>query len=76
MINLNKVYNDFGDTLPEASVFFNSQKNEITRKILCKEYKTESAYKAFSLFSVDYAEFVAKLKASITKKDVKKDEAK
>lgn len=69
-INFYTVYNDFGDTLPGKSEFFNDQRNEVTRVMLRYRYKVDSDCRAYKLFKKEYAEFVATLKKE------KKDEVK
>lgn len=69
-INFYTVYNDFGDTLPGKSEFFNDPRNEVTRVMLRYRYKVDSDCRAYKLFKKEYAEFVATLKKE------KKDEVK
>lgn len=71
-VNFNTVYNDFGDTLPGKSEFFNDTRNEVTRVMLRYRYKVDSDTRAFNLFKEEYAKFVATLK----KPKVSKDETK
>lgn len=71
-INFNTVYNDFGDTLPGKSEFFNDTRNEVTRVILRYRYKVDSDCRAYLLFKDEYAEFLKGLK----KPKVDKDETK
>ncbi|QQO89658.1 hypothetical protein GRLPWR_23 [Vibrio phage GRLPWR] len=63
-VNFNTVYNDYGDTLPDKSTFFNDPKNEVSRVMLRYRYKVDSDCRAFKRFTDEYAEFVAALKAS------------
>ncbi|AUG85030.1 hypothetical protein FDJ19_gp023 [Vibrio phage Ceto] len=74
-VNFNTVYNDFGDTLPDKSAFFNDPRNEVSRVMLRYRYKVDSDCRAFTLFRKEYADFVAKLKVSKTPSE-KQDEAK
>ncbi|AFB83999.1 hypothetical protein VPT02_158 [Vibrio phage VPT02] len=76
-VNFNTVYNDFGDTLPDKSTFFNASNNEVSRVMLRYRYKVDSDCRAFKLFQKEYAEFVASLKAAKTEPTKeKKDEVK
>lgn len=57
-INFHLVFNDYGHNLPEKSVFFNDEKNEITRLQLRREYRTVSDFLAFKRFKRDYHKFL------------------
>lgn len=70
-VNFNTVYNDFGDTLPSKSEFFNDPRNEVTRVMLRHHYGISNDWRAFKRFQIDYAKFVAELKAKASKKPVK-----
>lgn len=74
-INLYKVYNDFGDTLPSKGEFFNNPNNEVTRAMLKRYYKYKGVtdLRRFLWFKEEYDEFVKGLKKA---KEVTKDAAK
>ncbi|AKY02271.1 hypothetical protein AEO54_317 [Vibrio phage vB_VorS-PVo5] len=73
-VNFYTVYNDFGDTLPDKSTFFNDPRNEVSRVMLRYRYWVDSDCRAFKLFREEYAKFVAELKAKTKTKPDKAQE--